>query len=258
MSKVAITNLYSNTVYGMHDQRSIETSCFMSLLEELGHEVNLIGDTGGVSKKYDFYVKWNKIDLNDYEKIFIQLSPTNFFGGNASPRAHHYVSAFPEYRGKIYFLLNDPSILPTNPAIELSRFQDHSKYVEDWKRILDEAIYVFPGKDVSKFVNHVPKNVLYFDWFSYIMKKQLSKRSEPLFPSDKKYDVCYFGDNRRKYMTPITKNLLIGYESDIEATKVDKQNHLDMMGMIDSSRTSLVIGDEEHNGNVKTFSSTKF
>jgi hypothetical protein len=174
-----------------------------------------------------------------------------------------------KYTGKIYMLVNDPRIPPMNYAKVINeRFNLCNDSVEAWDKIIENATYLFSGKDVSKYLGWNPKNWKQLDWFTYIFKHRFTQDdSIDLWESsnqdsDKEWDLVYYGDKRgsfrenqiRKYFPSDTNNLLIGYKSDkVPATFMKKLQHSDLMKELDKVKVSLITGDEEHLNNVTTY-----
>lgn len=270
--KVALTSVFSNIVYSDKNHRGLEAVYFKQLLEENGYEVDLVGKKGRNSKDFDFYKNYDQ-DFSEYDALFIQLSPANFFGGVVGEHTESIARSIAGFNGPIYALVNDPRIGFYNPVEKLKRFDLIQDLEEEWNSIIENATYLFPGKKIEKYLGHVPKNWQRLDWFTYMFKHKMAKSvkakqvTPALFdwdeePAQKEYDLLYYGDNRgsfrekqvAKYFKSDTNNLLVGFKTkkaSAEFTK--KQPHNELLQTISKCKASLITGDEEHMDNVITF-----
>jgi hypothetical protein len=220
-------------------------------------------------KNLDFYKNYDQTDFSEYGAVVIQLSTPNFFGGQMGEHCETICNNLANFKGKVYFLINDPRIPPINYAKVISdRFGLCSDSVDQWDQIIENATYLFPGKNISQFLGHTPMNWKHVDWFTYIFKQRFTKSEEFDLTSDvddnieKNWDLVYFGDKRgsfrenqlRKYFPEDTKNLKIGYKSDkVPGEFMKKQSHKDLMETLNKVKVSFVTGDEEHLDNVVTY-----
>jgi len=269
--KVAITSVFSNLTYNSKNHRGLEVTYFKKLLEENKYDVDLIGKKNRNTEEFDFYKNYADTDWNSYEAVFIQLSTANFFGGVVGEHTEPIARALAGYGGKIYVLVNDPRIDFLNPVDKLKRFNLLQDLSSEWSEIIEEATYLFPGKDISKFLGRTPKNWQKLDWFTYMFKHRMAdklnntKTTNALFDFDapkKEWDAIYYGDNRaafreqqvRKYMPHSEKSLLVGYKTKkVPTTFAKKMEHSVLLDTISKSKASLILGDDEHLNNVTTF-----
>lgn len=273
--KVAYTSIYSNVTYSDTNHRGLETIYFKQLLEENGYEVDIVAKKGRNSADLDFYKNYDEVNFHDYKAVFIQLSPANFFGGQVSDHTEPISRALANYDGPIYALVNDPRIGFYNPVEKLKRFGLLQDLEEEWKEIIENATYLFPGKKIEKYLGYVPRNWQRLDWFTYMFKHKMSEsvqaKSKPatrsLFdfdeePVQKEWDLLYYGDNRgsfrekqvAKYFGKETNNLLVGFKTKKAVAEfVKKQPHDELLKTISKCKASLITGDEEHMDNVITF-----
>jgi hypothetical protein len=242
---------------------------FKKMMEENGAHVDCVGYKNRNVQDLDFYIDYNDTDFSEYGAVILQLSTANFFGGQMGEHCEKICNDLAKYTGKIYMLVNDPRIPPMNYAKVISeRFNLCNDSVEAWDKIIENATYLFSGKDVSKYLGWNPKNWKQLDWFTYIFKHRFTQDdSIDLWESsnqdsDKEWDLVYYGDKRgsfrenqiRKYFPSDTNNLLIGYKSDkVPATFMKKLQHSDLMKELDKVKVSLITGDEEHLNNVTTY-----
>ena len=269
MKRVAITSVFANLTYNDKNHRGLEAMFFKKMMEENGAHVDCVGYKNRNVQDLDFYIDYNDTDFSEYGAVILQLSTANFFGGQMGEHCEKICSDLAKYTGKIYMLVNDPRIPPMNYAKVISeRFNLCNDSVEAWDKIIENATYLFSGKDVSKYLGWNPKNWKQLDWFTYIFKHRFTQDdSIDLWESsnqdsDKEWDLVYYGDKRgsfrenqiRKYFPSDTNNLLIGYKSDkVPATFMKKLQHSDLMKELDKVKVSLITGDEEHLNNVTTY-----
>jgi hypothetical protein len=269
MKRVAITSVFANLTYNDKNHRGLEAMFFKKMMEENGARVDCVGYKNRNVQDLDFYIDYNDTDFSEYGAVILQLSTANFFGGQMGEHCEKICNDLAKYTGKIYMLVNDPRIPPMNYAKVISeRFNLCNDSVEAWDKIIENATYLFSGKDVSKYLGWNPKNWKQLDWFTYIFKHRFTQDdSIDLWESsnqdsDKEWDLVYYGDKRgsfrenqiRKYFPSDTNNLLIGYKSDkVPATFMKKLQHSDLMKELDKVKVSLITGDEEHLNNVTTY-----
>ena len=269
MKRVAITSVFANLTYNDKNHRGLEAMFFKKMMEENGARVDCVGYKNRNVQDLDFYIDYNDTDFSEYGAVILQLSTANFFGGQMGEHCEKICNDLAKYTGKIYMLVNDPRIPPMNYAKVISeRFNLCNDSVEAWDKIIENATYLFSGKDVSKYLGWNPKNWKQLDWFTYIFKHRFTQDdSIDLWESsnqdsDKEWDLVYYGDKRgsfrenqiRKYFPSDTNNLLIGYKSDkVPATFMKKLQHSELMKELDKVKVSLITGDEEHLNNVTTY-----
>lgn len=268
--KVALTSVFSNLTYNQKNHRGLEAVYFKKLLEDNGYDVELIGKKNRNTADFDFYVNYSEADWDSYDAVFVQLSTANFFGGVVGEHTEPIARSLAGYKGKIYALVNDPRIDFLNPVDKLKRFNLCQDLSSEWESIIENATYLFPGKDISKFLGRTPKNWQQLDWFTYMFKHRMSQKMESnqsnaLFDFDapkKEWDAIYYGDNRasfreqqiRKYMPQGENNLLIGYKTKkVNTTFAKKMEHSVLLDTISKSKASLITGDAEHLDNVITY-----
>jgi len=267
--KVAITSVFANITYNDKNHRGLEATFFKKMMEEKGSEVDVVGYKNRSTKHLDFYKNYTDTDFSEYNAVILQLSTPNFFGGVMGEHCETICNNLANYKGRIFFLINDPRIPPINYAKIISdRFKLCTDSVEKWDTIIEDATYLFAGKDIKQFLGWQPKNWKQVDWFTYIFKHRFTESGEfDIFADadatiEKEYDLVYFGDKRgsfrenqlRKYFPADTNNLKIGYKSDkVPGEFIKKLKHGDLMIKLDSVKVSLITGDEEHLDNVTTY-----
>lgn len=269
MKKFAITSVFANLTYNDKNHRGLEAMFFKKMMEEKGVQVDVVGEKNRNTKDLDFYIDYKSTDFSEYGAVIIQLSTPNFFGGQMGNHCEKICDDLAKYEGRIYMLINDPRIPPMNYAdVIFKRFNKCKESVKEWDRIIQNATYLFPGRDIKKFLGWEPKSWMQVDWFTYIFKQRFTESSEfdinaPADPSIvKEWDLVYYGDKRgsfrenqlRKYFPKDTKNLLIGYSSSaVPGEFIKKLKHDELMKKLDTVKVSLITGDEEHLNNVMTY-----
>ena len=267
MKRVALTSVFANLTYNDKNHRGLEAMFFKKLMEEKGATVDCVGYKNRNVQDLDFYVDYKDTDFSEYGAVIIQLSTANFFGGQMGEHCEKICNDLANYSGKIYMLVNDPRIPPLNYAKIISdRFGLCTESVSAWDAIIENATYLFSGRDVSKYLGWTPKNWIHMDWFTYIFKHRFTQSDSVNLSEcsdvEKEWDLVYYGDNRgsfrenqlRKYFPSDTNNLLIGYKSDkVSANFIKKLKHEDLMSKLDKVKVSLITGDEEHLNNVTTY-----
>lgn len=253
-----IIRLFSNIQCNNNNHSGLEATY-------LSNKYNLfyIGKKNRNNKHIENFLDIDEIDLKNFDKIFLQLSQPNFFGGVLSEDTLSKIKKISLYKKKIGILCNDPRIKPVNAAKVINeRFnlltQEH---INGFENLLTNATYLFPGKNLNKFFNDTKyNNFIYFDYFKQIFKNKIQ---EPKYTQqEKKYNIVYYGDKRgsyrekqlRKYMPNNLNNLLIGYKTNkIESTFIKKLKHKDLLNKLNECKVSLILADEEHEDNVVTF-----
>jgi len=269
MKKIAITSVFANLTYNDKNHRGLEAMFFKKMTEEKGAEVDVVGYKNRNTKDLDFYKNYTDTDFSEYGAVILQLSTPNFFGGVMGEHCETICNNLANYKGKIYFLINDPRIPPINYAKVIhDRFELCTDSIVKWKNILENATYLFAGKNIKQFLGYEPIHWKHVDWFTYIFKHRFTESGEfDIFaPADetiiKEYDLVYFGDKRgsfrenqlRKYFPADTNNLKIGYKSDkVPGEFIKKLKHEDLMAQLDKVKVSFITGDEEHMDNVTTY-----
>jgi hypothetical protein len=265
MKKIAITSVFANLTYNNKNHRGLEAMFFKKMMEEKGSQVDCVGYKNKNVKDLDFYIDYRDTDFSEYGAVIIQLSTANFFGGVMGEHCEKICDDLANFKGKIYMLVNDPRIPPINYARVISdRFDKCNQSVDSWDRIIREATYLFPGTDISKYLGWTPENWIQVDWFTYIFKNRFENIDLDFVneSQEKKWDLVYYGDKRgsfrekqiQKYFPADTQNLLIGYKSEkVPAEFMKKLEHSELMKTLDQVKVSLITGDEEHLGNVKTY-----
>lgn len=265
--KFGILNIFINTSCNTNRANGLEIYYLRKALLEAGHEVSVIGHKNVRNADQEYYVDANEAEWETYDGIFIQLAKDNFFGGGLKPHTVAVVEGIAKAKNKIYNLATDPMFPPINPARALARFNLCQDYVDVWDDLIEDSIQIFPGKDIAKFNGWKKGNVLNFNLFGYIFKNLFTEREQAnptLFYAEdtKKWDVIYFGRNRKsyresmlvKYMPKDTRNLLVGYKTrKVTSTQINPVSHDEMMYLVNQSKVSLIIGDQEHLDNVVTY-----
>ena len=266
--KVAITNIYGNVIYDKRDPRGLQVTFFKKMLEESGCEVELVGKK---TRQYTFmreYIHYTDVDWNDYDCVFLQLSWPIFYGGLPQFQSVDLTKTLASYKGPFYQFVTDPLIKPSNPAHCLwKNFQILKDCIDPWEDIMKRSIYLFHGTDIKKFLKYEPKNWEQLDFTAYIFQNLMKDNPQNMTEMDKKWDVIYYGDQRKadrnnyvKHYMPMNSScLMVGnlkvekHYPDFKGMVLKKVPQWELMPLVDQSKVCLVIGDREHHDNVKTF-----
>jgi hypothetical protein len=263
--KIAITSIFINITCDDKNHRSIETTCLKRIFEKNGkNSVDIIGKKNRNNNTLDFYKDFRNTDFSEYDMVVLQLTSPNFFGGVLNDYTEKICDDLANFKGTICIPVNDPRILFKNPAeIIAKRFDKCTNSIKQWDNIIENAVYLCPGKNIEKMMGYVPKKYKNIDWFKEIFKFKYDndyiKASTHNY--NKKYDVVYYGDKRGafrekqllKYFPDNTHNLLIGYKSNkINADFIKKVNHDVLIDTLNDCKVSLVVGDKEHLDNIVT------
>ena len=259
MEKIAaIINMFNNIQANTNNHLGLEATIINKLTGAY-----YIGRKCRTNKDVDDYLDISDVDINDFKYIFLQLSTPNFFGGVIGDDSIEKVKKMANFKGKLYVMCSDPRIKPINYAKVI--YDRDSSLINDeeikaWDKLIDNAIFLFPGKSLSKFwKDEKYKDFQYFNWFNDIFKSQLHPQLNNV---QKKYDVVYYGDRRGsyreklvvKYMPENEKSLLIGFkQKKIDVPFIKKLKHTELIKKLDECKVSLILADEEHEDNVLTF-----
>lgn len=261
--KNIVTSIFSNPQYGKSNHRSLEIFYLKQLFDELNVPLSIVGNKNRTNKDVEFFKDVENIDDN-VQNVFIQLSPANFFGGVVSDFQIAIISKLANLHDRnFYVLVNDPRIKHVNPAkIINDRWQIFTdECIAKWDIIIEKSKYLYGGNDINKFFGSNNLDFIKFDLFTYIFKNNL--QIQDFNENNKTYDLVYFGDKRgsyreskiKKYFSSnSSKNLLIGYKTkSVKSSYIDKVNHENLLEELNNCKTSLIIGDEEHENNIVTY-----
>ena len=234
-------------------------------------------------------------NLNEYDLLIFQSYTFNLYTGIWEQDTVDYIDrVFNEYNGHIAVIYNDPNIQWNNPypmmisrpfvgrnihdKLNAKEFKKTQKDVDAFKN--KEIIALFNGSDWETYWEKSiktkdsiePKTIIKIDLSEYIFHSR-SLESNKLFENppkkltSRKYDICYFGSDRKgsrkiildtlfkDKLTDSVKKQWIGYNPKFKNCKVysKKMEHQKLADHLENSIMSLVIGDEAHNDNIKTF-----
>lgn len=270
----------------------LEVTYLRRFIEECGIQCDIILQNKKPSIEKDDIIYFREIkNFNKYDLIIFQPYTFNLYTGIWEKDTVDYIDRIThEYRGKVSVLYNDPNVHWENPYPTMitrpflgknihdkhnpSGFVRTQSDVEAFDKI--DILGLYNG---SNFENYWRKSLIKKDTIKptqiieiklseYIFKER-SGDSISLFEDqvsgDRQYDVCYFGSNRKGYRTELLKKLFkkdktlnklwIGYDPVFENTKVIKKKveHFLLEKHVQKSKFSIVIGDEAHIDNIKTF-----
>jgi len=273
----AIINVFSNIQANKNNHSGLEATFWSKK-----YDLDYIGKKNKLNKDVENYVDIGDIiDLDIYQKIFIQLSQPNFFGGVISDDTIEKVEKLSRYEGEVFIICSDPRIKPINCAEAISKrkaFLLSPQASTGWDDLLERAKFIFPGKDLNKFYGSEDYDkFIEYDYFKDIfadmyrdkIKFYRCKALKSPTPTNlhfcefnKIYDVVYYGDRRGsyrekqlvKYMPVNKENLLIGFkQKKIDIPFMKKLKHEQLLKMLSRCRVSLILADKEHENNVITF-----
>src|SRR5699024_9311700 len=219
-AKTGLLSLFSNITTYPVSSRGRESV----ILKDL-YNCTYIGNRNNRNKKEKDFVDVHEIDnINSFSELILQYTPPNFFGGKLSEYAEYMTKILATYTGTLYITVTDPLILPYNPAEKIYERFDSSITKNDikaWDRLLDEAVYMFPGENIEQVLGFKPKKTNQYDFFVDLARKFYAPTEmDPVFDI-KAYDVMYYGHNKngyrekliRKYFPRSTNNLLVAYKT---------------------------------------------
>ena len=120
MKKIALTSVFANLTYNDKNHRGLEAMFIKKMMEEKGVQVDCVGYKNRNMKDLDFYHNYTDNDFSEYGAVIVQLSTPNFFGGVMGEHCETICNNLAKFKGKIYFLINDPRIPPMNYAKTIS------------------------------------------------------------------------------------------------------------------------------------------
>lgn len=269
--RVCLLNNFSNLTVDRDNHKGLEAMWLEKLMLQSGaDEVDFVGIKGRNNAGLNNYLHYEGVKLDEYDRVFVQLSPPNFFGGKISPALEWLCRQMVEVTmSKITFLPTDPNIPPRNPASILwdrTKQEEWHELIGMWDSILDNAHYISPGPDIGKFIGWIPKNWNYVPWFYFVHANCLDYH-EPQWYNDQDWGVCYWGAKRGGYREKKLRHFLSGLDESIDislvaytsehlpnrALEYDRCPQNELWEIIGRSCASLIVGDSAHNDNVVTF-----
>jgi hypothetical protein len=293
--KIGISKWLRNVVGDLEKTKNpgpLDIHYLYKYLEQQGFQVSVIGQKGlDGDSEFQGY-KWDQVDLNEYDAIIFQPYTFLLFGGVWMPEElaylDHYTTTF---KGETLVIFNDPNIPWENPyslMINLKRnylglekvpIHREPHWIKDFQGKPTTAIFVGEDYEAYKrlaYTNKItvwPEKVVKIPLSTYIFKNEFAKAEAVVAPkaelfsfgdTEKRYDVCYFGSNRKasrgRYLKKVfgkdegLKKLWIGYEPEYpNTTFLKKINRDELPTILTDCLTSVVVGDEAHNDNIITY-----
>jgi len=295
IKKVGITRLYKGILTNISTSTNpgpVDIHYLYKFLSEVcGVEVHIINMTSTTHSELYKVVHYSEINLNEYDLLIFQPYYIGVFGGVWEEYQIDYFDKFNrEYEGTSMILYNDPNIPWMNPYDIIVNRNKNKVLIDKKIQLISKTqkdveifnskkiIALFVGKNYSKYVDLSkkskhdvwPENHMKIDLVNYIIFHEFNKKktTSSLFeiePSlEKKYDIFYFGSDRKgsrsKKLNMLFKNdkiikkLWVGYDPGYENTifhKKQKRNVLHKFA--NESLCSLVIGDDAHDDNMLTY-----
>lgn len=240
-------------------------------------------------------------DLNDYDEVYIFNTSINLFGGTYQYINLVTFKKLLSFKGKIYYVLSDPRF----PCKDFGHYmKKRLEASEDGKHLQSDRgpTDIITKEDCDKWTNEIfPEITIAFNGFDYerLYKeytKSKRKCNHVKYPSkcnwcqlmyfqqfgkklmeedktilldhcfeDKKYDLCYYGVNRKNerneiiaslYAPKELSKLFIGLDViDVPNSKIiERTEREDLFPTIcKNCLATVVIGDNYHNNNCITF-----
>lgn len=223
MKNVLLISLNQRIYLNRETVRSNEAYFLIKYLtKELGYNVECHTYKIKELKDLDWVHNYTtKLDYNDYDEVYIHLSPMNFFGGDVKPHTLQCLYSLLEYKGVIKLLLTAANILHYNLVEKLYnntsvKFKEENKLKhEDIEKFNNLNFKVlFTGYNYDLFLNKIQNTLKrkysinfnkydyeYLDLFKYIFK---NNRNPQVIPENKmnmefKHRLVYYGANRNSY-----------------------------------------------------------
>lgn len=283
-----LTNTETSTNPG-----SLDVCYLYKYLDDNGFDVSIINQTANVHSDHMTLHHYSDALIEQYDVLIFQPYTYIMFGGVWEENVIEFIEKYvKDFQGKTLIIYNDPNITWDNPyKIILNRNQN--KVVGKTTggiRLLDcneSRIQEFESKDVIGLFNGIdfksykelsksseisiwPTESININLSEYIFKHELEKSSSTgssLFEhvdTGKQYDLCYFGSDRRgsrsKNLNRLFKKdsvlnkLWIGYDPGFDrCSTLKKQSRSSLKNYMSDCLTSIVIGDDAHNGNIITY-----
>jgi len=245
-------------------------------LEEQGHEVFYFGRKTAAEKDIDNYIDMNDIDnFDEFDELWVYSSAKNFFGGEVKHHVVKQVKMLLKYKGTINVAITDPAFALWNiPEVLYNRDQANTTglYHDDLRVSFDEIERFqnlnwkiwWVGKDFKKLKHNTRPEVVKVDednW-NYLPLPEYMFRHKKYdeITSEIEYELMYYGFNRSgrkkvldKFFNNNLKKYLVEFKAEYpNTTRVKKVPHSKILNEIHKAKSSIVIGDETHNNNLKS------
>jgi len=246
------------------------------LTDEQGHEVYYFARKTRSEKDIDNFIDMYDIDdFSSFDELWIYTSSINFFGGEVKHHVVKQIKMLINYEGTINVLISDPKFYLFNVAKVLydRDINNTTGMYHDDLRVTEAEIQQFAnlhfkmwfvGKDFAKLHHNERKDAVQVDetdWNYLPLPEYLFKHKEydPI-TSEQQYDLMYYGFNRagrkavldRFFRNELNK-YLIEFKGDYSnTTRIKKVPHSQIINEIHRAKSSIIIGDETHNDNLKS------
>lgn len=244
---------------------SLDSVCFRDYILERGlaHEVDVYGPKIKESKDLS-YVVGEIEDLNDYDIVFCHSSPVNFWGGNVGPYTVKAAERLARYKGQVIHVVNDPRIPAVNWCAKIEGIGAEIASEDVWamrESMKEYDLCLFSGRDYETWAKHAGGEQAYItqcphdftDFFKYVASKSC-KRLPILEPHTAEFDLIYYGAKRggsrqKKLRRYNMKGLfVVGFDVGPPSESRGSVEHPALPYHVRRARASLIIGDEDHDG----------
>jgi hypothetical protein len=254
------------------------------ILEELKRDVCDYITTVNVTdpeRSLGYYVDIEKIDINDYEEIFIFNSLlTNLWGGVVNDLTLKTIKALNKFKGDIWYYLDDPDFgyvdmgkflndKLTIGKLKFGKDRIKSSELEQYTKDVNPRVnVVWVGLDYEKYheLNDHNKKQPHQQWTNILMAPYIFAKKNEIFkdyPFEREFDVMYYGKkkpDRIKVLNSYFKNdtelskYWLGYDpGPAYNLKELNEKGIGRNLLIDElcrGYSTLILGSKSHNGNL--------
>lgn len=295
IKRVAITRFLRTIPIDVEKSKNagpLEVKYLRKFIEDSGITCDIILQNKKSSIESDSIIYFREIkNINQYDLIIFQPYTFNLYTGIWEKDTVDYIDRIThEYSGRVAVLYNDPNVQWENPYPMMIKRPFLGRNIHDkhnpsrfTKTTLDinafnaiDVIGIYNGlnfqdywkKSIIKKDTIKPLKIIEVNLSEYIFKQRsMNKKSlfEEKINTDRPFDICYFGSDRKGSRTKLLKELFkeditlnklwIGYDPNFKNTEVMKKRieHSMLGRSIQKSKLSLVVGDDAHSNNIKTF-----
>lgn len=263
--RIAILNL-SNNVFKPTTVSAYETIAYKVLLENQGHQVDIISNKSG------FYtISFDDVgDIKNYDRLLVVNGAINFFGGVESPTIINNYKLMHQYEGTIYYLFTDFR-LPFRQLWPAIANRDWG-YTEDEVKVDNDIIILSQGKNIQmtqkvhqdKGLNVV--DVIYVPLERYKLETIESVENHSVVPEFdliyggsfrsgkrlKEFEEYFFNTEYNAALFGTIKRTQFKREYDTDPTFLGKVKPVEMTYQLSRGKFTLVMGDAEYNDNFIT------
>lgn len=275
MSKVAIVSINDRVVLHGKTARSLDCIWLKKYIQQTtDHEVFYVSHKILELNEDDSVLSFDETDLKEFDEIYVINSMIHFIGGDIKRHTMKIIKDLARFGKPINVLFTDPKMWFINFPQKIYsgsnlKYKDDLRITEEdidlWSKMDLRALWT--GNDYLKYANginrkyhqHIAehKNIPFFEFI--FMNQDFPKNENAALM----YDVCYWGDKRqgdrqkkiKKFLdNPNFSKLFIGQDPGFENSVAQKKlPRKETMETIRLSIAALIVGDNEHDGNIVTF-----